>query len=414
MPFLVPRKQLYLPLFPTVHAILAFNIELRKKEKNFQPCPQVLSPLPPRDSELFLILSALLRTTASASAPGCESDMVGCSTWAATLLLGPQLSKNPAAVEAVLSYLWYLIRNDIAYATLILIKKQRAQGARRGRAADGGGATAAAPLRTLLDERMAKARAAADADAAVGGLGLIRAVHPHPHPHLQTPKRESVDVVKLDVFNGSGASYGASNGGANYGAGGGGGGGGGGSPRGSGTVAPMAGGSTMHPQATGGRWYSPDSPRGAPATVSNTSSASQPQNSNWQRGLADLRSDDSPHGDSPHGDSARGLHSPVRLQTYHSQTSVQSRLGVVSGVAPLDDNTSGGMTQSLGRLSVGSRASSLPALSPEEYNMMLSDGVGSLYGQLPQNPEARQMLDVPTALIPTPWSTEVDVHDVWM
>jgi hypothetical protein len=82
--------------------------------------------VPAPDQELLLLFACLLRTVAAASGgPGSEAHVVTLGRWVVRLLLGSQLASHPAAQEAVLSYLWYYVRNDVAYGSLILSKNER-------------------------------------------------------------------------------------------------------------------------------------------------------------------------------------------------------------------------------------------------------------------------------------------------
>lgn len=49
---------------------------------------EILEPLDPRDSELLLVFSALMRVVARVSGPGCEEAVVDIGKWAVGLLLG--------------------------------------------------------------------------------------------------------------------------------------------------------------------------------------------------------------------------------------------------------------------------------------------------------------------------------------
>lgn len=83
-----------------------------------------LAPLAARDHELLVLFSAVLREVAKASAPGCEEELVHICRWLVQLLLS-RLASKPTAEEAVMSFLWCLIRNDSAFAAAIQCKKHR-------------------------------------------------------------------------------------------------------------------------------------------------------------------------------------------------------------------------------------------------------------------------------------------------
>lgn len=83
-----------------------------------------LAPLAARDHELLVLFSAMLREVAKASAPGCEEELVRICRWLVQLLLS-HLASKPAAEEAVMSFLWCLMRNDSAFAAAIQCKKHR-------------------------------------------------------------------------------------------------------------------------------------------------------------------------------------------------------------------------------------------------------------------------------------------------
>ncbi|KAG1660568.1 hypothetical protein FOA52_005104 [Chlamydomonas sp. UWO 241] len=86
----------------------------------------VLSPLPPPDQELLLLMAAMMRHVARASGGrGCEDAMVEVGRWCVRLLLGRALAAEAAAEATVLSFLWWLLRNDAAYAAATLVRTQR-------------------------------------------------------------------------------------------------------------------------------------------------------------------------------------------------------------------------------------------------------------------------------------------------
>jgi len=84
-----------------------------------------LSPLPPADQELLLLMVSMLRHTANASHSGCEQQMVDLTGWVARLLLGANMARHTSAVSCLQTYLWYMLRNDAVYAAAILVRKQR-------------------------------------------------------------------------------------------------------------------------------------------------------------------------------------------------------------------------------------------------------------------------------------------------
>ncbi len=92
---------------------------------------RLLGGLPADDQELLLLFSALLRHAAVASGgPGCEEHVKGLVGWVLRLLLGPQ-AERPGALasqEAMACLLWYLVRNDAAFAALVVARQQRVGG----------------------------------------------------------------------------------------------------------------------------------------------------------------------------------------------------------------------------------------------------------------------------------------------
>ncbi|GAX73342.1 hypothetical protein CEUSTIGMA_g795.t1 [Chlamydomonas eustigma] len=92
---------------------------------------KVLSSFPMPDLELLLLFSAMMRHVERASGVrGCEVHLVHVCRWVSRLLLGPLMSVHSAAEESIMSVLWWLLRDGPAYASAILLKKQRAE--RRG------------------------------------------------------------------------------------------------------------------------------------------------------------------------------------------------------------------------------------------------------------------------------------------
>lgn len=85
----------------------------------------LMSPLSASDQELLLLMAAMMRFVARASGPGCEEDLVAIGRWVVRLMLGRSRAVAPRLEEAVLSYFWWLLLNDAAFAASILTRKQR-------------------------------------------------------------------------------------------------------------------------------------------------------------------------------------------------------------------------------------------------------------------------------------------------
>eukprot|EP00195_Chlamydomonas_chlamydogama_P007117 CAMPEP_0202895358 /NCGR_PEP_ID=MMETSP1392-20130828/4583_1 /ASSEMBLY_ACC=CAM_ASM_000868 /TAXON_ID=225041 /ORGANISM="Chlamydomonas chlamydogama, Strain SAG 11-48b" /LENGTH=882 /DNA_ID=CAMNT_0049580345 /DNA_START=176 /DNA_END=2821 /DNA_ORIENTATION=- len=105
-----------------VYTQLPFEVTPGGELAAMQQCADLLRALPPQDQELLLLFAALMRHCVRASGPGCEAAIVEIGRWAVSLLLG-KLAQKPAAIEAVLSMLWWLVRFQPAYGAAILMRR---------------------------------------------------------------------------------------------------------------------------------------------------------------------------------------------------------------------------------------------------------------------------------------------------
>lgn len=108
-----------------IYDSLPYDIQPGPEPAQFQQALKLLEPIPAADQELLLLFSSLLRHVALASGPGCEEHVVVIARWVVGLLLGRQLAGHPDAMEVLLCVLWYFLRNDVGYGSLILAKRRR-------------------------------------------------------------------------------------------------------------------------------------------------------------------------------------------------------------------------------------------------------------------------------------------------
>jgi hypothetical protein len=150
------RRAPILPLPPTYSTLqvaastyqsLPYAVGSGPEPPQFAAALKHLESVPAPDQELLLLFACLLRTVAAASGgPGSEAHVVTLGRWVVRLLLGAQLASHPVAQEAVLSYIWYYVRNDVAYGSLILAKNERIERRRhRGMSCESDGLCVANP-----------------------------------------------------------------------------------------------------------------------------------------------------------------------------------------------------------------------------------------------------------------------------
>eukprot|EP00798_Chlamydomonas_sp_ICE-L_P032238 gene32238-16803_t len=106
---------------------LQYEVEPGPEAPQFYAAVQMLEKIPLADQELLLLMSATLRHVARASwtSAGFEEDLVDVGRWMVRLMAGVEVASHHDSEEAIMCFLWYLLKNDVAYASFILIKQRR-------------------------------------------------------------------------------------------------------------------------------------------------------------------------------------------------------------------------------------------------------------------------------------------------